>query len=190
MRRRPARSSRRTFRISGRRTICFPTSSAEHSERAIGEGKYAEARKSLARMRTDEQRASALAGWASAAAGKGDEKLAREMLGEARSLIGSRMQRSDQLEAQMAVASAAVNIDSDMSFEIAEAAIERINRLVAANLEIQTFGGMEEGEIRIMTEAPGEAIPEALSRSSPRWRGRILIAPSICLNAGSRTNSD
>ncbi len=121
-----------------------------NSERAVSEGKYAEARKSLARMRADEQRASALAGWASAAAGKGDEKSAREMLEEARSLIGSRMQRSDQLEAQMAIANAALNLDPDMSFEIAEAAIERINRLVAANLEIQTFGGMEEGEIRIM----------------------------------------
>jgi hypothetical protein len=120
------------------------------SDRAVGDGKYAEARKSLARMRTDEQRASALAGWASAAAAKGDEKSAREMLDEARSLIGSRMQRSDQLEAQVAVANVAVNIDPDMGFEIAEAAVERINRLVAANLEIQTFGGMEEGEIRIM----------------------------------------
>lgn len=120
------------------------------SDRAVGEGKYAEARKSLARMRTDEQRASALAGWASAAAGKGDQKSAREMLEEARSLIGTRMQRSDQLEAQVAVAGVAVNIDPDVSFEIAEAAVERINRLVAANLEIQTFGGMEEGEIRII----------------------------------------
>jgi len=120
------------------------------SESAVGEGKYAEARKSLARMRSDEQRASSLAEWASAAAGKGDEKAAREMLGEARSIIGSRMQRSDQLEAQVAVAGAAVNLDPDMSFEIAEAAVDRISRLVAANLEIQTFGGMEEGEIRIM----------------------------------------
>jgi hypothetical protein len=120
------------------------------SDRAVGEGKYAEARKSLARMRTDEQRAAALAGWASAAAGKGDEKSAREMLDEARALIGSRMQRSDQLEAQVAVANVAVNIDPGVSFEIAEAAVDRINRLVAANLEIQTFGGMEEGEIRIM----------------------------------------
>jgi hypothetical protein len=60
------------------------------------------------------------------------------------------MQRNDQLEAQMAIANAAINLDPDVSFEITEAAIERINRLVAANLEIQTFGGMEEGEVRIM----------------------------------------
>jgi hypothetical protein len=121
-----------------------------NSERAVSEGKYAEARKSLARMRTDEQRASTLAGWVSSAAGLGDEKSAREMLEEARALIGSRMQRNDQLEAQMAIANAAINLDPNVSFEIAEAAIERINRLVAANLEIQTFGGMEEGEVRIM----------------------------------------
>jgi hypothetical protein len=121
-----------------------------NSDRAIGESKYAEARKSLARMRTDEQRASTLAGWSSAAAGKGDEKSAREMLEEARALIGLRMQRIDQLEAQMAVANAAVNLDPDVSFEIAEAAIDRINRLVAANMELQTFSGMEEGETRIV----------------------------------------
>ena len=120
------------------------------AERAIGESKYDDARKSLARMATDEQRASSLAGWALAAANKGDRKSAAEMLQEARAMIGSRMQRSDQLEAQMAIANAAVNIDTDASFEIAEAAIERINRLVAANLELQTFGGMEEGEIRII----------------------------------------
>jgi hypothetical protein len=120
-----------------------------NSERAVGEGKYADARKALARMGTDEQRASTLAGWASAAAGKGDEKSARELLEEARALIGSRMQRSDELEAQIAVASAAVNIDPNLSFEIADAAIERINRLLAANMEIQTFSGMEEGETRI-----------------------------------------
>ncbi|HEY6400865.1 MAG TPA: hypothetical protein VI479_05625 [Blastocatellia bacterium] len=126
-------------------------SNIEHrnSERAVGEGKYAEARKSLARMGTDEQRASTLAGWASAAAGKGDEKSARELLAEARTLIGSRMQRSDELEAQIAVASAAVNLDPNLSFEIADAAIERINRLLAANLEIQSFSGLDEGETRI-----------------------------------------
>src|SRR5262249_62058500 len=73
------------------------------SDRAVGEGKYAEARKSLARMRTDEQRASALAGGASAAAGKGDEKSAREMLDEARSLIGS----SEQTERKVLSAAAA-----------------------------------------------------------------------------------
>ncbi|MGE0127440.1 MAG: hypothetical protein AB7U82_04960 [Blastocatellales bacterium] len=121
------------------------------TERAVGEGKYADARRSLARMRTDEQRASALAGWAMAAANKGDQKSAREMLQDARALIGSRMQRSDQLEAQIAVANAAVNFDPDASFEIAEAAIERLNRLVAANMEMQTFGGMEEGEMRIVS---------------------------------------
>ncbi len=124
------------------------------AERAVGEGKYAEARKYLARMGADEQRASTLAEWSSAAAGLGDEKSAREMLEEARSLIGSRMQRSDQLEAQMAIANAALNLDPDVSFEIAEAAIERLNRLAAANLEFQTFGGMEDAETRITDGFP------------------------------------
>jgi hypothetical protein len=120
------------------------------AERAISEGKYADARRSLAKMATDDQRAAALAGWAMAAANKGDQKSAAEMLQEARAMIGSRMQKSDQLETQLTIANAALNLDPDSSFEITEAAIERINRLVAANTEIQTFGGMDEGEIRIM----------------------------------------
>jgi hypothetical protein len=119
------------------------------ADRAVGEGKFADARRTLAKMRTDEQRASALAGWASAAMNRGDQKLAREMLQEARALIGSRMQRSDQLEAQLAVANVAANFDLDSSFEIAGEAVERLNRLIAANQEIQSFGGMEEGEMRI-----------------------------------------
>jgi hypothetical protein len=119
------------------------------------------------------------------------------MLGEARSLIGSRMQRSDQLEAQVAVASVAVNLDSDMSFEIAEAAVDRINRLVAANLEIQNFSGMEEGEIRIMDGGgyTGSIVPlfAALARKDfdravnllKRWQLnelRLMISLSIAQN--------
>ncbi len=124
------------------------------AERAIQEGKYEDARRSLAKMATDDQRASALAGWAMAATNRGDHKVAAEMLRESRALIGLRMQRNDQLETQIIIANAAVNTDSDASFEITEAAIERINRLVAANQEMQTFGGMEEGEIRIIHGAP------------------------------------
>jgi hypothetical protein len=171
-----------------------------NSERAIGEGKYAEARKSLAHMRTDEQRASTLAGWASSAAGKGDAKLAREMLDEARALIGSRMQKRDQFEAQIAVANAAVNFDPDLSFEIADAAIERINRLIAANMEIQTFGGMEEGETRITEGVPwggysGSIVPlfATLARKDfdraanllKRWQSsefRLMMGLSIAQN--------
>jgi hypothetical protein len=102
-------------------------------------------------MASDEQRASALAGWAMSAANKGDRKSAAELAREARAMIGSRMQRNDQLETQLTIANVTVNLDLDASFEIAEAAIERINRLVAANFEMQTFSGMEEGEYRIIS---------------------------------------
>ena len=139
-----------------------------NAERAVGEGKYAEARKSLARMRADEQRASTLAEWSSAASGKGDEKSAREMLEEAQALISSAMQRGDQLEAQMAIANAALNLDIDVSFEIAEAVIERLNRLSAANLEFQTFGGMEEGGARITDGFPWDGY---VGRVDPLFAG-------------------
>ena len=168
-----------------------------NSERAVSEGKYADARRSLARMRTDEQRASAIAGWAAAAASKGDQKSARELLQEARALIGSRMQRNDQLEAQMAVANAAVGLDPDASFEIAEAAIERLNRVIAANMELQVFGGMEEGEMKIMSggvwgEYSGRIVPlfAALARKDfdrassllKRWQSnelRLMMSLSL-----------
>jgi hypothetical protein len=64
-------------------------------------------------------------------------------------MIGSQMQRNEQLETQITIANAAVSLELDTSFEITEAAIERINRLVAANAEIQSFSGMDEGEMRI-----------------------------------------
>lgn len=52
---------------------------------------------------------------------KDDQETAREMLQEARALIGSRFQRNDQLEAKIAIANVAVNFDPDASFKITEA---------------------------------------------------------------------
>jgi hypothetical protein len=97
----------------------------------------------------------------------------------------------------MAVAGAAVNLAPEISFEIVDTAIDRINRLVAANMEIQTFGGMEDGEIRVFEGGAwggysGSIVPlfTALARQGfdpvanllKRWQSteiRLMISLSI-----------
>ncbi len=120
-----------------------------HSERAAHEGKFDVARGILAKLRSNEERASFLARWALMAANKGDQKGARQFIEEARGLLGDRMQSQLNLQAQISIANAAVTFDPDSSFAIAEAAIERLNRVIAAGLEMAAFDRGQEGEMQI-----------------------------------------
>jgi hypothetical protein len=116
---------------------------AEHS---ANEGKYDEARSVLSKLRSDEERASHLARWAVTASNKGDLKVARQFVEEARGLLGDKMQTQMNVQAQVSIANAAAGFDPDISFAIAEAAIERLNRLTAAAKEIAAFDSGMEGE--------------------------------------------
>ncbi len=116
------------------------------AERSASEGKYDEARSILAKLRSDEERASHLARWAVTASNKGDRKVARQFIEEARGLLGDKMQTQMSLRAQISIANAAAGFDAEISFAIAEAAIERLNRLTAAGMEIAAFDSGREGE--------------------------------------------
>jgi hypothetical protein len=116
------------------------------AERSANEGKYDEARSIFSKLRSDEDRASHLARWAATAANKGDLKVARQFIEEARGLLGDKMQTQMSVQAQVSIASAAAGFDAGISFAIAEAAIERLNRLAAAGMEIVVFDGGQEGE--------------------------------------------
>lgn len=110
-----------------------------------------EARKALDKLPSDEQRAQYLALWAAKAAATGDVKNAQVLFDETRRLIGDQMQTRAQLETQLALVRATLAFDVDKSFEIAQAAVERLNRLVAAGLEMAAFDGMAAGEMRLET---------------------------------------
>jgi len=111
----------------------------QEAERLIQEGKFDEARTAVLQLGSEEDKVSTLARWAETAMAKKDEQNARQLLDEARSIIGDQMQTRVQLEAQMAIANGYLNVDLDQSCAITEAAIERLNKFIAAALEYSSF---------------------------------------------------
>jgi hypothetical protein len=101
------------------------------------------------------------------ASNKGDLKVARQFVEEARGLLGDKMQTQMNVQAQVSIANAAAGFDPDISFAIAEAAIERLNRLTAAAKEIAAFDSGMEGETWIES---GET-----SRMNNTGIGQLLV---------------
>jgi hypothetical protein len=118
----------------------------QSAERAANEGKYDEAMRLLAQFGLEQEKANTLARWASSALARGDEKAGRQLLDEARGLLGGKVQTRQQLDAQGTIAVAYLKIDPDVSFELVERAIERLNEVIAAQVELNTFNGGREGE--------------------------------------------
>jgi hypothetical protein len=118
----------------------------QSAERAANEGKYDEALSLLTQFGLERDKASTLARWASSALARSDEKAARQLLDEARGLLGGKVQTRQQLDAQGSIAVAYLKIDPDVSFELVERAIERLNEVIAAQIELNIFNGGMEGE--------------------------------------------
>jgi hypothetical protein len=118
----------------------------QSAERAASEGKYDEALRLLTQLGLEQERASTLARWASSALARGDEKTARQLLDEARGLLGGRVQTRQQLDAHGSIAVAYLQVDPEVSFELVERAIERLNEVIDAQLELNIFSGGREGE--------------------------------------------
>jgi hypothetical protein len=118
----------------------------QSAERAANEGKYDEALGLLTQFGLEQDKASTLARWATSALARGDEKTARQLLDEARGVVGGKVQTRQQLDAQNSIAVAYLKIDPEVSFELVERAIERLNEVIAAQVEINTFNGGKEGE--------------------------------------------
>lgn len=126
-------------------------------EQALKQGKLEEARKGLSRLRSDEERAMALVELALKAEANKDQKSQRLLLEEARSLLGDRMETRLQVEAQLALASACLEVDADRSFGALESAIGRLNVVLNAVMVITKFDqgggpfgeGSKDGEMRL-----------------------------------------
>jgi len=113
-------------------------------EQAMKEGKLEEARKSVSRLGSSEERALALIELASKAEADKDQKSQRELLKEAGELLGDQMETRSQVEAQLILAAASLNLEPDRGFEILGAAIDRLNTVLNAVATITKFdqGGM------------------------------------------------
>lgn len=120
---------------------------------AAEQGKMEQVRKSLANMRTNDQRALALAQIAVTLAAKGEQKMARQLLIEAQTLVNYRARNLAQLKAQFTVALAFIKVEPERSLAILEPMVDQLNELLAAAI---TLGGfmldeelMRDDEIRL-----------------------------------------
>ena len=108
--------------------------------RAAMAGDVEKSRQALAGLRTDAERVNWLTQMATAAAGRKDQKLALELMQEARGLTGRRAESYQQLEAQLQVARAYISIDPAPAVEVFEQGIYQLNELMSA---AQTLSGFE-----------------------------------------------
>jgi hypothetical protein len=128
-------------------------------EQAMKEGKLEEARKSVSQLGSGEERALALIELATRAEADKDQKSQRELLKEAGELLGDQMETRTQVEAQLVLAAASLNLNPDRSFEILGSAIDRLNTVLNAVATITRFdqggvttlaaGNAMDGEMRL-----------------------------------------
>jgi hypothetical protein len=128
-------------------------------EQALKQGKLEEARKSISRLRSSEERALALIELARKAEANKDQKSQQELLKEAGELLGDQMETRAQVEAQLNLAAASLNVNADRGFEILASAIDRLNVVLSAVVTLTKFdqsggpfggtGGAMDGEMRL-----------------------------------------
>lgn len=99
---------------------------------AAEQGKIEQARKSLASLRTNEDRVALLTQLAMGAAAKGDKKTALKLLEEASGMVSQRAKNIYQLGAQLMLAHAYASLDPSRSFAILEPVVDQLNELLNA----------------------------------------------------------
>jgi hypothetical protein len=118
----------------------------QQAVQAAAAGNIEEAQQQLARLRSDEQRVNWLTQMATAAAQKKNEKLAAQLLEEARNLVSRRAENYQQLEARLRVVRAYAGIDPARGFELLESGIDQLNELLPAAAALSGF------EVRIFKD--------------------------------------
>ncbi len=106
---------------------------------AAEQGKIEQVRKTLASLRTNEERATTLAQLATSLAAKGDKKVARQLLEEAQGMVSYKAKNIKQLGAQLVVAQAYVAVDPARSLAMLEPIVDQLNELLAAALVLGGF---------------------------------------------------
>jgi hypothetical protein len=105
---------------------------------AAEQGKMEKVRKSLANLKTNEEKATALSQIATALIAKGDKKVARQLLVEAQGMVNYRARNIKQLGAQLMVAQAYAKLEPERSLTMLEPIVDQLNELLAAAV---TLGG-------------------------------------------------
>lgn len=124
---------------AGQRKQMLASLDRQMLQRASMLGKLDEARTLLSRL-PPEERAAMLAQFAMAAIGRGDKKLALQLLDEARNSVSAQATNYVELGALLQIARSYVAVDPARSFDIIEPTIDQLNTLVAA---VATLDGFE-----------------------------------------------
>lgn len=123
--------------------------------RDASQGKVEETRQMLARI-PPEQRATVMIQLANVLLGKGEKKIALQIIDEAQGMIGPQPSNFMEVNSLLLVARAYSNVAPARSFEIIEPIIDQINTLMAAAAVLDGFEYMryfKDGEL--MPQSPG-----------------------------------
>jgi hypothetical protein len=128
----------------------------KEGEQAVAEGNLEEARKSVSRMRSSEERVLALIDLAMKAEARKDQKTQQELLKDAGELLGDQMEKRADVEAQLKLAAASLNVNADRGFEILRSAIERLNVVLNAAMTTTKFNSSQGPWLGAVSAANGE----------------------------------
>ena len=175
---------------------------------AAEQGKMDQVRKTLANLKTNEERAMTLAQIATVLTAKGEKKLARQLLEEAQGMVSYRAKNIKQLGAQLIVAQTYIKVEPERSLAMLGSIVDQLNELLAAAV---TLGGfildeevMRDDEIRLevfTSLVPGfsgqfapdlrmlaafdfdrtRALADRFQRDEVRMMARLLVVQSVLM---------
>ncbi len=108
-------------------------------EQALKDGKAEQVRRLLPSLRTDDERANILSRLAIKLAGEGKKEQAKQILAEARDLIGGHAANTARLNTQLWIARSYLEIEPSKSYDMVETTIDRFNELTAAAATLDGF---------------------------------------------------
>ncbi len=117
---------------------------------AAQQGGYAEARRTVARLSSVDEKVTVLLQIAGQASAAGDTQTARQVLEDTRALVESQARGQQQFNYRLQIADAYARFDAGAAFEVVESAIGRLDELLDAAVVLDGFGqdAFRDGELR------------------------------------------
>jgi hypothetical protein len=148
----------------------------EERAQAMKEGNLEEARKSILQLRSSEERALAWIELATKAEYDKDQKSQQQALNEAGALLGAQIETRSQVEAQLSLAAASLDLDPDRGFEILGSSIDRLNAVVSALGTITKFNQRELKPSGLVIKEEGDELDINLFHQIAPSLSRHLLA--------------
>jgi hypothetical protein len=121
------------------RTLMLSNLEDQIINRMMNAGRLEQARQLIYMIRSETERANALAQLAVNASGQQNPKLALQLIGEARGLLKGRIENQSQMNVQLDIARSLVSLRANQAAEVLDPLAERINTLMTAAAELDPF---------------------------------------------------